>query len=207
MSVRTEPCYYLATMPADMDGLTVQRRAGDVLGEPLEEDVSHQHGITWSYRVAGALDVTLEVSVSRSLPRQMLVKIDEMQWAALGPERLADLLFALSLRADVILARTTSLEDTAVVLDDELDGDVKGLHWFQFLSPRIAARWAADNVMRGPFSRVLTDGSGAVGLVLPGTPFLVKGRRAAAQYLGIQLRPIYGRNPVTGERIVIPYTD
>jgi hypothetical protein len=86
MSVTTDPFYHLATMPSDMDLQTVQRLAGEVLGPATKDEKLRQHGVTVYYHMPGLADIKLQVSFSLSLPRQLLVRTDQTQWAAIGPE-------------------------------------------------------------------------------------------------------------------------
>jgi hypothetical protein len=147
----------------------------------------------------------IEVGYSLRPPEQMLVTVDEATWSIIGGDFYATLLFDLSLRAGVVLGRTTIDGFHSAVLEEEIVGPLTSLHWFQFFSPAIASRWPTDSITGGPFARVLSHESGAVGIVLNGTPFSVKGRRDAAAHLGIVMRPLFGRNPSTGKQIAIPY--
>ncbi len=153
--------------------------------------------------LAGVSAMTVRFNLRQ--PSQLMTKTDANAWNALGLDAYAGLLFELSRRLRIILGRTSGPDLQDAVADEELAGALTALHWFQFLSPTTASRWTDHYLAAGPFERVLNNPSGGTALVLGGSPSKVTGRRVAAAYLGVQMRPIFGRNPATGERIVIPY--
>jgi hypothetical protein len=101
--------------------------------------------------------------------------------------------------------RTSNENFTMVGKSSELAGDIDGLDWFQYFSPRLARAWSMEYLRRGPFFRVEGFEDGAVSIFLAANPFVRYSRRTAADYLGIRLRPVLGRNPVTGAQFVIPW--
>lgn len=191
-------------MAVVVDGsATLQGGLDGHLGEPLSGWAVKNGSPTATYRLpCGAVEVSLDPSPRPSLMLSMSRDVVNSMGAEL-PRYLFDLCRATGAR----LARSMSAENFGLTLiaEDELDGALTALHWFQYLSPALAARWGVAHLERGPFAQTLTEGDGSVALVLPGGPFAVTGQRDAAAYLEFTLRPIVGRNPATGERIVIPH--
>jgi hypothetical protein len=70
-------------------------------------------------------------------------------------------------------------------------------------APR-AGEWPTDTWKNGSFYRVDVQTDGSVGLCLAPDPFQRLPRRAAADYLGIPLRPHYWHTG-NGEQIIIPW--
>jgi hypothetical protein len=135
-----------------------------------------------------------------------LLWFDEPIVKGIDPDRLADMLTALSVELGAALTRTDSGYARATIRDDELssDGHVRTLHWFQYFGPSIAARWPPEAFDRLPDCRVTRcDGSG-VAIRFDGSPGRGNTLRFAAAALGIVLQPVKGRNPATGALIDIP---
>jgi hypothetical protein len=106
---------------------------------------------------------------------------------------------------DPFLARSFDEYAHGIIKEQELDGTLEFVDWFQYLSPNLAQRWDAE-VLHGAFGAASQLSSGAWCLWLGGSPMdELVGRRHAAEALGVTLRPAIGRNPKTGEPIVIPW--
>jgi hypothetical protein len=122
------------------------------------------------------------------------------------PDRIADVLCALSIDLDAVMARTDDEGGSAAILDDELSpaGRVRTLHWFQYFSGPIAGRWPSSAFDGLPDCRVIRMPGGAVAIRFDGSPHGRFVRRFAAAALGIDLPPAMGRNPATGAPIKIP---
>ena len=196
-----DPFYLMVVV--DDGSTTLQGRLDGHFGEPLSGWAVKNGAPTATYRLpSGAVEVSLDPSPRPSLMVSMSRDIVNAMGTEL-PQHLFDLCRATGAR----LARSISAENFGLTLiaEEELEGALTALHWFQYLPPAVAARWGVAHLERGPFAQTLTDGDGSVALVLPGGPFAVTGQRDAAAHLGFTLRPIVGRNPATGERIVIPY--
>jgi hypothetical protein len=83
----------------------------------------------------------------------------------------------------------------------ELVGPLEFVDWFQYLSAPIVSRWGVSYVAEGPFHRTESLDDGAMVLLLGADPFEgLLSRKKAAEYLGIGLRPLVGKdfhgNPV-----------
>jgi hypothetical protein len=64
------------------------------------------------------------------------------------------------------------------------------LDWLQYFPPDVAKRWSLPYLEQGPFHKVVGLPSGGVGIQLGPSPFEHwTGVQAAADYLGIRLRP------------------
>jgi hypothetical protein len=131
------------------------------------------------------------------------VVIHEDAVRRLDGESLASLLFGLGVDLRLVLGRAIREGFHMSVHPEEVtpDGALTGLGWFQYFGPAIAGRWP-DEVWQ-PF-RTMRGSDGAVGLILGDDPLRPRIREAATA-LGLAIRPLYGRNPATGERIVIPH--
>jgi hypothetical protein len=167
--------------------------------------VRDTYGVTATYSFPSVAGGAIRISTGLSAPEYLLLTINDSTWRAAGAAKYADLLFQLSLGLGVTLGRTVVGGFDAAVREEEITGSVTSLDWFQFFSKEIASRWPIETLETGPFTRLLIDDSGAVGIALDGTPFAPKGRPAAAAHLGIELRPILAVNPVREGTIRIGY--
>jgi hypothetical protein len=121
----------------------------------------------------------------------------------LDSESLAALFFGLGFDLDLILGRTVREGFAMCVRPEEVapEGALTGLGWFQYFGPEIAGRWPPE--VWEPF-RTMRGNDGAVGLILGDDPLQPR-IRDAAEALGLSIRPLYGRNPATGEPFLIPH--
>jgi len=137
---------------------------------------------------------------------QVWVFVSEEAFQTLGQDLVGRVFVALSEALRPSLARSYDEGGHGIIKEPELSGSLEFIDWFQYLSPTLVSRWGLEVLRQGPFATVEALPSGACCLWLQGSPIdgLV-GRRAAAEALGITLRPLIGRNPRTGEPIVIPW--
>jgi hypothetical protein len=123
-----------------------------------------------------------------------------------GSQRIVDLLSWLCGATHARLARTSGASGIGVVKEQELDGALEVVDWFQYWSEPIVRRWGMARLSVGPFHRVLPLSEGGCSIILSAEPDDENmSRKAAAEFLGITLRPVYGVNPQTGERILVPW--
>jgi hypothetical protein len=123
----------------------------------------------------------------------------------LGSRELMDVLAGITRALRPDLARTHDSTFATALGPDEWVGTVTALDWFQYFGPALASAWPRSYLERGPFARVEMDRDGGVGVFLAERPGGQLPRQAAADYLGIRLRPLMARHPATGDPIVIPW--
>ncbi len=76
--------------------------------------------------------------------------------------------------------------------EGELDGQLEFVDWVQYWAEPIVRRWGVEQLRRGPFSRVEERERGAYLVLLADEPDAEgMSRRAAAEFLGIELRPLF----------------
>jgi hypothetical protein len=145
-------------------------------------------------------DVSAEVALSPEGERGALIALSASAVKWLGADRLALGLFALSDRLGAKLARTTAEGLTMKVEAEEIvpGGRLTGLHWFQYFSPAVAASWKPETWDQ---FRTLHSRHGALGLLLGADPLGPLSLAKPADVLGIVLRRVRARNPLTGEEI------
>jgi hypothetical protein len=107
-----------------------------------------------------------------------------------GPDTFASLVTSLAQRCDAILVRSFFPQEPAMVLEEELSGDVTHLDWYQYWGPTIVARWGVERLQQGPFHRVEALPNGACVIWMGADPFTGghMSVKAAVEYLGIHPR-------------------
>lgn len=148
-------------------------------GYPQPELALRRHGSDWSYfGVFGLRPEFLE---------------------AVGTSEVVSWLLTLSDELRCCFARTYS-EETMPKREEAVNGP-DCLDWLQYFSPDVAKQWSLPFLQQGPFHNVVGFTSGGVGIQLGPSPFEQwMSVRAAADYLGLRLRPRMGTN-VRGERV------
>lgn len=143
---------------------------------------------------------------SRESSYQVWVFVSAEAFQTLGQDLIGRVFVALSEALRPSLARSFNELGHGIIEEPELSGSLEFIDWFQYLSSTLVSRWGLEVLRQGPFATVDVLPSGACCLWLQGSPIeVLVGRRAAAEALGITLRPLMGRNPRTGEPIVIPW--
>jgi hypothetical protein len=92
-----------------------------------------------------------------------------------------------------------------LVQDAELEGAIEFIDWYQYFSPRVVERLGRERVMSAPAFKIIENDRGAIVMLLAEGPWQDFSRKRIAAHLGVTLRPCYGRNPATGEKIIIPW--
>jgi hypothetical protein len=111
----------------------------------------------------------------------------------------------LCLHLDAALGRTYREGLYGTVDPSEIVGPLRFVDWYQFFSPGIVDRWGLKRLREGPFHTVEEYPSGACGIWLSNSPFERIPRSKAAEYLGVVLPKLYGKNPQTGEPMEISW--
>ena len=124
--------------------------------------------------------------------------VNQAQFVALGGGAVVALLASLSDGLRVRLGRSVGEAFNETVFEREIDGAVDCLDWCQFFGSDLWSRWHLDHLRAGPFHEVRTCEHGGYILMGPSPFEPLKGIKAAAEYLGIQLRPVNA--PVRGAR-------
>jgi hypothetical protein len=123
-----------------------------------------------------------------------------------GVERFARFFLAACAATEVELGRSDSAFCVGDPHTNELDGPLEFVDWIQYWSAPIVARWGLEKLRSGPFHRIDAFPDGAAAVWLAPDPFSeTMSRAAAAEFLGITLRPLVGDHPDTGERVHIPW--
>lgn len=122
-----------------------------------------------------------------------------------GPELLVTFFSNLSIRLDAVLARTFPDTGHFIITASELNGTLAFLDWYQYLSLQVVRRWGLDYLQNGPFYKVESYPNEGCGIWLARSPYEPLRRAKAAEYLGITLPKLYGRNPQTRENVEIPW--
>lgn len=119
--------------------------------------------------------------------------------------RIAEVFTQACAHLDAYLGRSDGGPGCGFVQDGEIDGPLEFIDWYQYLGPRVVERLGRGLVLSAPAFRITEDGRGAVVMLLASGPWDDFSRRAVAAHLRVTLRPLYGRNPATGERVIIPW--
>ena len=164
-----------------------------------------KHGIVIDYWFEGDAHIAQVSFASHHARPLVLLGLYQVLLERAPATRAMDLLAAISTRLNLAIGRTSRYNMDCLPAEDEWEGALNMVDWFQYFGPELARRWTSDYLRSGPFERAEMFPGGAVALVVAPRPFGRLPRRAPADYLGIALRPLYGRNPATGERIVIPW--
>jgi hypothetical protein len=118
---------------------------------------------------------------------------------ASGTGEVVSWLLTLSDELRCCFARTYS-EATMPTHEETVQGP-DCLDWLQYFSPDVARKWSLPFLQEGPFHNVVGFPSGGVGIQLGPWPFQPwMSVRAAADYLGLRLRPRMGTN-YHGQRV------
>jgi hypothetical protein len=107
---------------------------------------------------------------------------------AVGTAEVVQWLLSISDDLRCYLARSFSEETHPT--PEEIGQGPNALDWLQYFPPDVAKRWSLPFLQQGPFHHVVGFTSGGVGIQLAPSPFEHwTGIRAAADYLGMRLRP------------------
>lgn len=132
--------------------------------------------------------------------------IDSAAAATHGNEPLGQLLLEVCAEGDADLGRSFDESGTGSLEERETRLGPDSLDWIQYWGPAIVDRWGMEALRRGPFYRVHVYDNGGAGIWMGREPDQgMLSRRDAAAYLGLKLRPIYGRNPRTGKPVEIAW--
>jgi len=141
------------------------------------------------------IDVYMDLSGSDA--RVLVGPLERSVVEAWGAETLAAYLTRLSRGLGVRLGRSFrgGGGGHGIVQPQELGGALEFVDWFQYFSAGIVARWGASYVAAGPFWKTERFEDGSMVVLLGRDPFEGLGsRKAAAEYLGIELRPLLGKD-------------
>jgi len=154
----------------------------------------------------GKIATPLSINLNPSSPwSELYVSVREHHLEEYGAEQLAELFAWLSDCTHARRGRTTGAVAPGFVRTDELDGQLEFVDWFQYWGASIVRRWGVSRLRAGPFHSVVTRADGAYVLLLAEQPDdETMSRRAAAEYLGIELRPIYAQVEA-GKPVRIPW--
>jgi hypothetical protein len=120
-----------------------------------------------------------------------------------APPRLAEMFTRICAGLDADLGRSDLGGGYGLIRETELDGPLEFIDWYQYIGPRIVERMGRDRLLASPAFRMTTLESGAIVMQLATGPWDDFSRTKVADHLGIRLRPLTGRNPMTGEPIVL----
>jgi hypothetical protein len=161
---------------------------------------------TRRYGRAGTQAVALHVDRHEDRCESWTVVTDDA-FALLGQDVVARMFLAIATRFPATLARSFNELSHGIIKAQELDGTLEFIDWFQYLSPVIVAKIGSQALAGVQHARVDFLPTGACVLWLPGSPIdLLSGRRAVAECLGINLRPLIAKNPKTGDPLTIPWS-
>ena len=148
---------------------------------------------------------------------RLAVEVTDREWPMFGvfgmtadlftADRAAETARVLLALADGLRARfaRSYFGDSAVPTVNELEQGPDSLDWLQYFGSAITNRFPKP-LSGGPFHATYTFDSGGAGIALGVSPFGdLLSRKAAAQYLGITLRPIRAKNPATGAPIELTW--
>jgi hypothetical protein len=136
----------------------------------------------------------------------MIHQISRPRLESYGAERFARFFVAACAATDVELGRSSAAFCLGWPELSELDGPLEFVDWIQYWSAPIVARWGLEKLRSGPFHHIDAFPDGAAAVWLAPDPFSpAMSRAAAAEFLGITLRPLVGDHPDTGERVHIPW--
>jgi hypothetical protein len=151
------------------------------------------------------LDLFVDVKSDHS--ELYVFPVDDEQLLAYTPRAIVDFLSGLCIALDVVLGRMFSLvHGFGTVKEPELVGKLEFLDWYQYLSPRIVSRYGIEYLRGGPFYKIEEYPSGGCCILLADSPEQRLGRIKAAEYLGIKLPKLVGKNPITGQPLEIAWS-
>jgi hypothetical protein len=125
--------------------------------------------------------------------------LEEMDVLAYSQEVLVNLWSNTGASLRAALGRTFLEIGYGTVQVSEIEGPLQFVDWYQYFSQRVVDRWGIRYLRDGPFHRVEEYANGACGIWLAKSPFERLNRRSAAEYLGVTLPKLFGKNPQTGE--------
>lgn len=131
--------------------------------------------------------------------------LEEKELLAYGSQLLVRLWSSVAISLHAALGRTFLDIGFGTIQTGEIDGPLLFVDWYQYYSLHLVERWGLPRLKEGPFYRVDEYPNGACGLWLAPSPLERLGRLKAAEYLGVQLPKLYGKNPQTGEQMEIPW--
>jgi len=135
----------------------------------------------------------------------VMFPLEQKEVFAYTPDTLVKIWSGICIHLGAVLGRTFLDIGFGAVQPVEIKGELQFLDWYQFLSKSIVSRWGTAYLRSGPFYKVEEYSNGACGIWLAHSPLDRLRRAKAAEYLGVDLPPLYGKNPKTGERIIIPW--
>jgi len=139
-------------------------------------------------------------------PPQIWAYIDRDSFRRLGQPVVARVFKGMSEATRPVLARSFSPQFHGVIESREASAGLQFIDWFQYFPPAMVARIGLEALERVPIAQREMLPDGACVLWLPGSPLDgLEGRTAAAEALGVTLRPLIGRNPESGEPFVMPW--
>lgn len=131
--------------------------------------------------------------------------LEQKELLAYGPQLLVRFWSNVAISLHAALGRTFLDIGYGTIQAGEIDGPLVFVDWYQYYSLHLVERWGMSRLKEGPFYRVDEYPNGACGLWLAPSPFGRLGRLKAAEYLGVQLPKLFGKNPQTGEQMEIPW--
>lgn len=133
--------------------------------------------------------------------------VDNARFLAYTPRAIVEFLSGLCIALDVGLGRMFSMVDGfGTVKETELVGKLEFLGWYQYPSPAIVSRYGIEYLREGPFYKIEEYPNGACCILLADSPQQKLGRVKAAEYLGIKLPKLLGKNPITGQPMEIAWS-
>jgi hypothetical protein len=153
----------------------------------------------------GHPDVPVSISANPAAPwSEFCVSILDSHLERYGTDWIVELFKGLSIACNVGLSRTTAWGGVGFVREQELAGQLEFVDWFQYWAKPIVDRWGMAFLTAGPFHRVEAHSDGCTLLLTAEPDDEGMSRKSAAEYLGVQLRPVFGRLE-TGEPFQIPW--
>jgi hypothetical protein len=131
--------------------------------------------------------------------------LEEKEVLDYGAVVLVKLWSSISTSLDAALGRTFLDIGYGTIQPAEIEGPLQFLDWYQYFPSSVVNRWGISYLRAGPFYKVEEYSNGACGIWLAAFPFERLGRMKAAEYLGVKLPRLYGKNPQTGEQMYIPW--
>jgi len=131
--------------------------------------------------------------------------LEEEVLLAYGSDLLVKFWVSISVAMDAVLGRTLTEGGYGCIQAAELAGPLQFIDWYQYFSPSMVERWGISRLREGPFYRVEEYPNSACGIWLARSPLERLGRAKAAEYLGVNLPKLQGKNPRTSEPIEIPW--
>lgn len=160
-------------------------------------------GADWHYAKPDFPSLNVAFDFQEKWGQLLLSRVYPSDFEKYGTLVIRNFIAAVSEAVELQLGRSYMSGGLTIVSERERGGKLECLNWIQFLGPEVVTRWGIDYLKNGPFHDVELREKGGCVILMGESPFeRLKNIRAAADYLGITLRPVYSKDS-KGRRVRI----